>query len=392
MNAEALYYKGIGLRIPYKREMKEPMHLAFIDFVYGYDAARPEVDAPLGGTTSAICFLARELVKTGVACTFFNRVGVACSAHGVASLPLTALADDLGRGIYDAYIFCGRWTEEWVNMVRSHTDKPLIGWMHESMFAAPMTPAVDAFDGVVFVSEWQQRVNQSAIKPHWQQTIIRNAMNPAIANSFAADGNILATKAKPPIFLFAGSFARGAFHIPPLLDKIRAKRSDFSVEMFCNLDPSRDAAKDAEYIGWLRGLPNIVHVGMVGQLELARRMKHASVLLAPNMWPETSCIALIEALASGLTAITTNRAALPETSAGFARQIPVENPDDPVRFDGAIDYDAFTDAILEVWRESEEKTEKNEIKLRRQVDYFQANYQWQQRVSAWMDFIKALMH
>ncbi len=49
------------------------MRLAFIDFVYHYDAARPDSGEPLGGTTSAVCFLAREMVKTGVECVFFNR-------------------------------------------------------------------------------------------------------------------------------------------------------------------------------------------------------------------------------------------------------------------------------------------------------------------------------
>ena len=239
------------------------MRLAFIDFIYHYDAARPDSDEPLGGTTSAICFVARELVKNGAACTFFNRVSQPRQAHGIASLPLQALGHEIERGGFDAYIFCGRWTAELVNLVRAHTKAPLIAWAHESAFRAPMTPALEAFDGVVFVSEWQQRVNQTVVKPHWKQIVIRNAMNPAVATSFPSGGKILPSKQVPPIMLFAGSFARGAFHIPPLLDKVRQQRNDFTVEMFCNLDPSRDVEKDTTYINWIRGLPNITHVGMV---------------------------------------------------------------------------------------------------------------------------------
>ena len=70
------------------------MHLAFVDIVYDYTADRPDSDAPLGGTTSAICFLARELVKLGVFCTFFNKIAKPGEAHGIPSLPLEALIDE----------------------------------------------------------------------------------------------------------------------------------------------------------------------------------------------------------------------------------------------------------------------------------------------------------
>lgn len=366
------------------------MHIAFVDFIYHYDAARPEANEPLGGTTSALCFLAREMVKTGVSCTFFNRVTKPCQAHGIKSLPLQDLGEEVGSGRYDAFVFCGRWTAELVGLVRAHTKAPLIAWMHESIFRPPMTPALADFDGVVFVSEWQQRINRAASLPSWKQAVIRNAMNPAVALSFAANEPILEAKTKPPVLLFAGAFTRGSFHIPPLLDIIREKRDDFTVEMYCNLDPSRDPDRDAAYVEWLCGQPNIAHTGMVGQAELARRMHRATILLAPNPWPETSCITLIEGLASGLDAVLTGRAALPETAAGFGRQIPIEDADEPVRFDMAIDYDAFAEAVLEALAERENDPAAVEARLRRQIDYFHANYQWTQRVAPWMAFISAL--
>jgi hypothetical protein len=366
------------------------MHVAFVDFTYHYDAARPDADAPLGGTTSAVCFLAREMVAAGISCTFFNRVAEPQEALGIQSLPLQNLAVEIGRGIYNAYIFCGRWTAELVELVRKHTEAPLIGWMHESVLAPPMTPALDVFDGMVFVSEWQQRGNQANMRPHWKQTVIRNAMNPAAAFSFAVNESILAAKPNPPVLLFAGSFARGAFHIPPLLDKIRTHRRDFSVEMFCNLNPSRDSEKDAAYIEWLQSQPNINHIGMVGQPELTRHMRRAALMLVPNPWPETSCIAMIEGLSLGLDVIATTRAALPETSAGFARHIPIDAPDDPARFDMSVDYDAFADAVLAAMREREENPDAVEARLRRQVDYFHAKYQWSQRVAPWLKFIEGL--
>jgi glycosyltransferase involved in cell wall biosynthesis len=367
------------------------MHIAFVDFVYHYDAGRPDTDAPLGGTTTAICFLARELVKTGVSCTFFNRAAEKSIAHGIPTLPLQSLVEEIGKGGMTAYIFCGRWSEELVSLVRTHTKAPLIAWMHESAFKEPLTPALDAFDGVVFVSEWQKRVNKKYARPHWRQAVIPNAMNPLVARSFGPQEPILAVKEKPPIFLFAGSFARGAFHIPPILDLVRQKRTDFSVEMFCNLTPSKDEKQDALYIDWLHGLPNVSHIGMVGQSELAKRMKRATFLLAPNSWPETSCIVLIEGLASGLKAITTNRAALPETASGFATEIPISMPDEQVRFDMPVNHHAFANAIIEALNTYEKQDQETESDLQKQVAYFRDNYQWSMRVSPWVSFIEELL-
>jgi glycosyltransferase involved in cell wall biosynthesis len=215
-------------------------------------------------------------------------------------------------------------------------------------------------------------------------------MNPSVLPSFAANESILQAKTYPPVLLFAGSFTRGAFHVPPLLEKIRKVREDFSVEMFCNLDPSRDPSSDAAYVKWLKSQPNITHIGMVGQTELIQHMRKAAIMLMPNPWPETSCIAMIEGLTTGLDVVATSRAALPETASGFARLVSLPEPDEPMRFDMPIDYDAFAAVVLAALREREEKPEELEIRLHRQVDYFHAHYQWSQRVAPWATFIKSL--
>jgi glycosyltransferase involved in cell wall biosynthesis len=360
-----------------------PLHLAFIDVSYGYTAD------PLGGTTSAVCFLARELVKAGVACTFFNTIDRPRMAYDILSLPLKALADARSDPSISAFIFCGRWLEGLVQLVRESTKVPLIAWMHESLFDNELAPASRAFDAVAFVSEWQQRINQALVRQHWKQVVLRNAMNPQAAALFTRGESILASKTNPQILLYAGVFQRGAFHIPKLLDCLRPQQGEFSVEIYCNTNPSNDAASDTAYISWLRGLPNIHHVGMVGQSELVHRMKAASVMLAPNLWPETSCIAMIESMAAGMSVVTTNRAALPETAAGFAHLIPVTDIDHPASFDSPLPYESFANAVSKAMNTIRIHPETEAI-LRTQVDYFLARYQWAQRVAPWLDFIQSL--
>lgn len=363
------------------------MHLAFIDIVSSYAADSPDGDKPLGGTTSAVCFLARELVKAGIACTFFNKIREPQTTHGVRALPLETLIDERSNRDYAAFVFCGRWVEWLVKLLRESTKAPLIAWMHESTFNPELVPALEAFNGVAFVSEWQQRINRPHAHPHWRQAVMRNAMNPRAMDLFEPGAAILPAKLQPPILLYAGATPRGAFHIPSLLDHLRPKQGNFTAEIYCDCTPSRDPKANEEYISWIRGLPNVTHVGMVRQTELLQKMKRAAFMISPNPWPETSCIALIEAMAAGLSVITTNRAVLPETAAGFARHVTLDDPDHPARFDMPLPYEEFAQTVSAAMDEWTQKPGETEQKLQAQVAYFKARYQWAQRVGPWVEFV-----
>lgn len=368
------------------------MHLAFVDIASAYGADRPDEDAPLGGTTSAVCFLAREMVKAGIGCTFFNKVSDVRESFGIRALPLQTLIDERFNPVYSAFVFCGRWVDWVVRLIAEATRAPLIAWMHESQFGAEFVPALEDFRGIAFVSEWQKRINQSLVYPLCRQAVIRNAMNPVFEHLFASDESLLAAKQGPaPILVYAGATPRGALHMPGIIESLRPKMRDFSVEIYSSCAPSRDSSENEACLARMRSLPHVSHAGMVGQAELAQRMKRASIMAMPNPWPETSCIAMIEAMAAGLIVVASNRAALPETSAGFARHIAVDDADHPFRFDMRMPYEAFADAIVREWEERVRDPEAMERRLRAQIEAVTAHYQWRQRVAPWREFVNSLM-
>jgi len=113
-------------------------------------------------------------------------------------------------------------------------------------------------------------------------------------------------------------------------------------------------------------------------------------MVAPNPWPETSCIAMIEAMATGLKVISTNRAALPETASGFATLIEIDDPDNPHRFDAPINYEIFAQKIASVLDVLKTDPISFEDEQNQQTKYFLNNYQWYQRVDTWVNFIEIL--
>lgn len=357
------------------------MHFAFIDIAYDYTVDRPDTAAPLGGTTTALCFLTRALRQAGHDCTLFNKVTSPASAHGITSYPLEALTTERSNPAYTAFIFCGRWTEWLVQHIAEASTVPLIAWMHESRFGLHLVPTLPQFHHVIFVSVWQAAINQASLFSHQTHDIIRNAINPAIAALFPPHHPI--THLKKPQAVYIGSTPRGLLHLPRLWPVLHQSCPELTLQIYANPALSRDQTENAAFTEQLSSMAGVSHIGMVGQPELAQALHQASFYLGPNPYPETSCIALMEALAAGLCCFTTHRAALPETAAGFAQLCPISHPDDPDIFTQPFDYAAFIDRTLPIIRDRLAHPEQWETRLRQQVDHFQITGQWGDRATEW---------
>lgn len=363
------------------------MHLGIIDIAAAYKAETPYAEA-LGGTQAAVCYLSAELAKRGVKVSLLNQQRARGTARGVENLPPETLDDDAAIGRFDALIFNGRWTESLVRILRKRSRAKFIGWLHEASFNDPWILPLQEMDGFVCVSHWQQRMHAPLFPAHAKTAIIGHGIAPpfhALPLPVARQANAA------PILAYIGSSKRGLLYLPDILPRIHAARPDAVFDIYNDGVVGLDEAENAAFLQKLRALPNVRHVGAVAQAELALRLGAADYLISPNTYPETFCISLAEAMAAGLGIVTTRRAALAETAAGFAMLVDVPQADSVDDAPGTLDVGIFCNAVLARMEADAQDAEAALAKRIKQATFGRTHYDWAKRAQSWMGFLGTLL-
>jgi tetratricopeptide (TPR) repeat protein len=128
----------------------------------------------------------------------------------------------------------------------------------------------------------------------------------------------------------------------------------------------------------------VEYVGSVPQSELAKQLQSVTVFAYPNTYPETSCIAVMEAMASGCWVVTSNLGALLETTAGFASLISWDEGREVYK-------QKFIEETIKALRKctAENSTEAEEH-LRKQVNFVNNAYSWSGRALEWAEWLARL--
>jgi glycosyltransferase involved in cell wall biosynthesis len=328
----------------------------------------------LGGSESSVCYLARELAAQNHAVFLISNDPSADRRHGVTHIPRTKLDAKLLQSLnLDALIALFAAGNGAALRNLAGPNLRLVFWTQH----AADQPAVQAlanpaergaYNDFVMVSQWQaeQFQRQFAIDPR-RTHVLRNAIAPAFANQFPPGTSILSHKPTPPILAYTSTPFRGLNWLLDAFPTIRAAVPGTRLKVFSSMKVYRTpAAQDAAQFGLLyercRRTPGIEYVGSVPQAKLAGAMREVSALTYPNTFEETSCISVMEALASGCHVITSQLAALPETTAGFG---------DLIRLEGGRDayLRQFVERTVHALRQRELQPIELETQLRRQVDF-----------------------
>src|SRR5438270_13658521 len=71
-----------------------------------------------------------------------------------------------------------------------------------------------------------------------------------------------------------------------------------------------------------QSMRSVIYHGIVPNSELRTELRTMHFLVYPSTFAETSCLAVIEAMAAGCRVIVPSLGALPETTCGYARVYP----------------------------------------------------------------------
>src|SRR5262249_37337837 len=126
------------------------------------------------------------------------------------------------------------------------------------------------------------------------------------------------------------------------------------------------------------------YVGPIAQPLLARELLDAAMLAYPSTFMETSCIAVLEAMAAGLSVVTTKLGALPETTAGFARLVELGT-------DHAKLVREFAAASISAVEAARSNPVAAMAQREKQIAFVRENYSWAKRAAEWESWLGEIL-
>jgi glycosyltransferase involved in cell wall biosynthesis len=344
----------------------------------------------IGGTESALAYLSVELAKLGHSVSLLTNTSAPGRYRSVECLNYkTSLTPDLIHAsdvVVVSNEACGRTLRD-----EFRARKPLVMWNQH----ADDQPAIEALEftrerkawaGIAFVSEWQRDQFCSVYWVDREKTrVMRNAISPAFASAQPARPWFLSQKA--PVLVYTSAPYRGLDVLLDAVPIIRSAISDMRLRVFSGMATLQVAIENdpyAELYARCKSTDGVEYIGPVAQPELAAELGHAAALAYPSTFPETSCIAAMEAMSAGATILTTRSGAMPETTAGFGMMI--EPHEDAPRL--AKEFAQMTiDALAQARREPDEA----EARRDQQIEFVRKNYSWPARALEWESYLSEVV-
>ena len=367
------------------------MNIAFINPSLVFDTNTP-YHKPLGGSESALCYLAENLAKLGHRVVLLTRLSQRSKKHGVNCVPLDKLPKDFLASLdilvvqnspqqgYNIKKYLNKNTKLVLWTQHAH-DQPAVSSLLEGQVR-------NSYDYFVLISKWQLDSYLSSFEIKQDRCIVlKNAIAPAFENLFTDQNNLMAKKTLPPILAYTSTPFRGLDLLIRLFPAIRRAVPNITLRIYSSMKvyqtPDELELKDyGDLYRLCRETEGVEYIGSISQPKLAKELQTASILAYSNTFAETSCISVMEAMASGCQVITSDLGALPETTAGFAKLI----------LAGGSWQEYSENFIQETVVFLHQFLGKDRVKIGQklfeQTEFANHNYTWTKRALEWDKFLK----
>lgn len=257
-------------------------------------------------------------------------------------------------------------------------EKPLVMWMHHDSNQNAVQwcrnrVLVDRVTCFVFVSHWQRERYQAEFDiPPSKCVVLRNATT-------LSQPQRIWTKSDPLRFAYTSTPFRGLSVLLDAWEKLDLSNAELHIWSSMRLY-NQDDAKYQPLYARARASKRVFYYGISPNSELKTILRDMHFLAYPSTFEETSCLAVIDAMAAGCRVIVPARGALPETTAGFAHVYPWSA--DPIEH-ASLFGSALAKEVEHPWFDSPEMSLT-------QQNYCEQFFDWNQRVKEWTRLIERL--
>jgi len=236
---------------------------------------------------------------------------------------------------------------------------------------------IDKLDWMVFNSNWtfEKYVYQFKI-PESKSIVIRNAIEKIDFEKKPKDKISLIYHTTP---------WRGLVHLLKVFKNLNLENVELNVcsstIIYGKKFDDQFGKKYENIFNECKNTKNVNYFGYLENKKVIDLLKKTHIFTHPSIWPETSCIAAIEAMAAGCEVVSTNLGALYETCSPFGTFVSFDRNWDNLekRYEKVL-----SKSIKNYW------SSENQNKLKMQSDAINATYSWDVRSIEWKNFFNEI--
>lgn len=235
------------------------------------------------------------------------------------------------------------------------------------------------FNKIVCVSNWQMQLyNLVNNLPYAECTVIKNAIDPIQIDKKEFDGKVN--------LIYHTTPHRGLEILVPVFEELAKLHPYIHLDVYSSFSIYGWEQRDQPYkqlFDRCREHPQITYHGAVSNEEVREALKKSHIFAYPCIWPETSCLSVIEAMSAMNLVVCPNFAALPETCSNFALMYPYHENRNMHAVQFAHTLNTAIETVLN-------NGNNDSAYLQFQKQYFDYFYSWTKRKGEWQALLESL--
>jgi glycosyltransferase involved in cell wall biosynthesis len=263
-------------------------------------------------------------------------------------------------------------------------DKKKILWLHDLPHDPESEHLKDPelrkrFSKIVAVSDWQmQMYNIISGVPYAESFVIKNAIDPIPLEKKEYNGTVN--------LIYHTTPHRGLEILIPVFEELSRIHDNIHLDVYSSFSIYGWEERDRQYqqlFDRCRAHPKITYHGAVPNEEIRQALVKSHIFAYPSIWPETSCLAAIEAMSAMNLVVCPNFAALSETCSNFAMMYQF-NENKNLH---AVQFAHTLDIAIKTVIQNRGTTYPY---LDFQKQYFDYFYSWEKRKGEWLALLNSL--